>query len=166
MKRYWEVLRHPETDRWFRWIWTPLVIIGIGLNLWVGVTNSLQGRNSWLINALVFALLVLSWFSAALRWIKEDDKIRDRRAQPPTGVFRMIKTEDGEQSDAMMMGADSVPITRPEDAIDPYHYGMMRAFMDGKPFSAYIDDEGIWRDAETNEPLPVQEKGSDDDAPR
>lgn len=166
MKRYWEVLRHPEKDRWFRWIWTPLVIFGLGLNLWVGATNAILGRNTWLINFLVFAILAWSWFSSALGWIKDDDEIRDRRAQPPTGVFRMIKTEEGGQGDMTLMGADSVPITRPEDAIDPYHYGMMRAFMDGKPFQAYIDDDGIWRDAETDEPLPIQDKKDDDDSSR
>jgi len=165
MKRYWEALRHPERDRWFRWLWTPTVLAALGWNIWIGVNNALKGEGWWVASAIGAVTMTLIWFWVATGWIKDDDVIRDRRNQPPTGVFSTVRSEDGNDEMTLISG-DSVPITRPEDAIDPYHYGMMRAFMDGKPFSAYIDDDGIWRDAETDKPLPVQEKGADDDAPR
>ena len=56
---------------------------------------------------------------------------------------------------------DVIPVTPSSEAMDPRLYAMMRAMETGEPVAIYQDDEGVWRDSDTGEPLPVQGKADD-----
>ncbi len=52
--------------------------------------------------------------------------------------------------------ARDLPIYPSRESTDPYHYAMMRSMETGQPIRIYQGQDGIWRDADTNEPIPAQ----------
>lgn len=102
---------------------------------------------SWIVNAACVVVLILMWlFWLMPIWMRDDAAYRARRqafsVEPiaePTGPV-----------------TESIPLIPSSEATDPRVYAMMRTLETGEPVSIYRDDEGVWRDSDTDEVLPVQ----------
>ncbi len=136
MNRYLRAIVRPEQDRWFR-LGTLVVYLILGVwNLWIAVDKAIHAETLWWLTNLSASLFIIGCGVFVIRiWAGTDDDIRARR-HPETSV---------------------IPVTRPEDAADPFAYAMMMAFHDGSPSAIYRGNDGIWRDSDTDEPIPVQE---------
>lgn len=151
MKKIKRALLRPTSLRWWRWIYTALVVVGVFWNFMAGFNAVTSGTGGWLwtISAVTVVFLFWLWSKELMTWIKNDDE-HDRRA----GVVRRGRgalPDDG-----------TVPVVPSSEAISPFHYAMMRAMESESGVSIYCDDEGVWRDSETDEPLPVQGEVDDD----
>lgn len=151
MNKIKRALLRPTSGRWFRWIWTVVVFVGVSANLWSGFRGAIVGSVGfmWMLSAVCVAYLVWAWSRDLVKWIKEDDE-HDRHAS-------VVRRGRG------ALGDDGIiPVVPSSEAISPFHYAMMRAMENESGVSIYCDDEGVWRDGETDEPLPVQGEADDD----
>lgn len=146
MNRYLRAVVRPEKDRWFRLgILVVYLILGVW-NLWLAVDKAIHAETLWWLTNLSAFLFIIGCGVFVIRiWAGADDVIRENR----------------EHWESRYPSTSAIPVTRPEDAADPFAYVMMRAFHDGTDGGIYRDDQGVWRDSDTDEPIPVQ--GSKED---
>lgn len=125
------------------------------LNLY-GVSHSLRTGDPWgwasFVCVILLVLLLVFWTQERRRIVADEKREQELDTESVVeGSFGLVR--DG---DLFMYENGVIPITHPEDATDPHLYAMMKAFETGEPVRIYKDDDGVWRDGETDLPLPVQ----------
>lgn len=145
MKLYWDTIRRPSRDRWYRWFIVVLLVSTNIPNIIVGTMGSIGGDVRWLnVVVMLFSFVVLA--GHMYFWARQD--LDNRPAAP------IITTTAA----TFLAPPDIIPVTRPEDAADPFAFAIMTAmYGDGESASIYRDDEGVWRDSITDAVLPVQD---------
>ncbi len=149
MKLYWDTLRRPTQNKWYRrFLFTFIAAANIP-NLFVMIVDMPSMKPTVWWNAAAFLFCVAVLVGHMFLWAWEDT--RNRPAAP------IITTTAA----TFLAPPDIIPITRPEDAADPFAFALMAAF-NGERASIYRDDEGVWRDSITDAVLPVQEPDEED----
>lgn len=133
MNRYLRAIVRPEQDRIFRIGVLILYSLLVTISVMSLVNNAANGDWAWMLNLFSILFAIACTIFLFRVWANADDRSRERWQR------------------------EVIPVTDPEDAADPFTYAMMRAFYAGVPSGIYRGSDGVWRDSETDEPIPVQE---------
>lgn len=150
MNAFLNPLLHPELERWFRYGYTVLCIAAFGWNLHMGVWSASVGEVWGFLSFVSMFMIVGIWSWMMSAWRAEDARVRESRRRHNTSF----------------VPGESIAVIPSSEANDPFVYAMMRAMEsdDDKGVAIYQDEFGVWRDSDTDEPLPVQESKREDGA--
>lgn len=151
MKTFLEPLLHPYVEKVWRRVYTAFVVLGGGLNLVIGIVNTMNGEATPIISFSAAALMIGLWVFMMFMWRSIDESKR------LTDAIHAEREESRREFEAEWDLPETIPVVAPEDASDPFVYAMMRAMQDGGGVGIYQDDNGVWRDSDTDEPIPVQD---------
>lgn len=152
MKNYLNPLLHPEEDHWYRYVYTLLCIGAFGWNIYLAVRSAMDG-SAWAFLSFVSSFLIVGIWSWVMSvWRSGDARICEIRQR--RDAYHETRADD-----------DSIAVVPSSEATDPYVYALMRAMEseDDKGVAIYQDEFGVWRDSDTDEPLPVQESKREED---
>lgn len=154
--KLWNALAHPAKDGTFRRAWSGFAVAVMVVYAILALTGG-EDWWMWSIGIVLMLVILLIWLWV---WGSRDAEYR-RTAEAGTTAVSIIRHAPINTSTAtefLRQSRDMIPVTRPEDAADPFAYAMMKALESDEPVSVYRDDEGVWRDSITDAVLPVQEE--------
>lgn len=146
--KLWNALIHPVKDGTFRRVWSAFAVAAIGWFTYLSLTSG-EDWWQWLIGLWAMLLLLVIWLNV---WAAQDARDRARMREN-----REAPIITNTAVSFLHPPTEAIPVTRPEDAADPFAYAMMKALETDEPVSVYRDDDGVWRDSITDAVLPVQE---------
>lgn len=136
-------------------VFSALVLV----NLVVGVGSILNGRLLGLLNIAVILVLVVATIFLFRIWA-QTDKVRAETQDILAAMEARRRERFHAETSAFLMPEEIKLVDDPKDADDVFQHMMSRAFKGEAGVGMYQDVDGVWRDSDTHEALPVQNDGS------